>query len=172
MKTPKTLTFTGGLLSVALLSGCVGTGPNTQQGAVTGGVLGAIAGGIIGNNSRGHDTLGGAAIGGVLGAIAGGTIGNSIDHQRGTLYGSEREATTNVVVQTPPPQPPPPGPEVVTVQPGPGAVWVSGFYEFDGVRYIWVPGHWAYPPHGYRGYVAARWVYRGGSYVYVRGYWR
>lgn len=28
----------------ALLSGCVGSGPNTQQGAVTGGTLGALAG--------------------------------------------------------------------------------------------------------------------------------
>ncbi len=32
-------------------AGCVGTGPNTQQGAVTGGVLGAIAGGIIGSST-------------------------------------------------------------------------------------------------------------------------
>ena len=64
-----------------LLAGCVGTGPNTQQGAVTGGALGALAGGIIGNNSGGR-TWQGAAIGGVIGAIAGGAIGNVIDRLR------------------------------------------------------------------------------------------
>ena len=64
-----------------LLAGCVGTGPNTQQGAVTGGALGALAGGIIGNNSGGR-TWQGAAIGGVIGAIAGGAIGNVTDRLR------------------------------------------------------------------------------------------
>ncbi|MDB6168113.1 MAG: hypothetical protein JWM88_977, partial [Verrucomicrobia bacterium] len=38
----KTL-FLPALLTTALLSGCVGTGPNTQQGAVAGGALGALA---------------------------------------------------------------------------------------------------------------------------------
>ena len=74
------------LASSALLSGCVGTGPNTQQGAVTGGTLGAIAGAVIGHNSRGGDALGGAILGATAGAIAGGAIGNSVDAQRGTLY--------------------------------------------------------------------------------------
>lgn len=32
------------LVVVSLLTGCVGVGPNTQQGAVTGGALGALAG--------------------------------------------------------------------------------------------------------------------------------
>ena len=36
----------------ALLTGCVGTGPNTQQGAVGGAALGALAGAIIGNRSK------------------------------------------------------------------------------------------------------------------------
>ena len=72
----------------ALCAGCVGTGPNTQQGAVTGGALGAIAGAIIGNNSSSHNGLAGAAIGAAAGAIAGGTIGNAADNQQGTLYGA------------------------------------------------------------------------------------
>ncbi len=77
-------------------------------------------GGIIGNNSGGHNGLGGALIGGAIGAIAGGTIGNSVDHQNGTLYRSEYEATTNVAVPAIPPQPPPPA-EVQTAQPTPSA---------------------------------------------------
>ena len=53
MRQQSTLMFA--LVLSALSAGCVGTGPNTQQGAVTGGALGALAGGIIGNNS-GHQT--------------------------------------------------------------------------------------------------------------------
>src|ERR1035438_10303896 len=83
-------------LAAILCTGCVGTGPNTQNGAVTGGALGALAGAIIGNNSGGRNALGGAAIGAVAGAIAGGAIGNSVDHQQGTIYRSEYEATSNV----------------------------------------------------------------------------
>ena len=161
------------VLSLALCTlgaGCVGTGPNTQQGAVTGGALGALAGGIIGNNSGGR-TWQGAAIGAAVGAIAGGAIGNSIDWQHGSIYGSEREATTNVVVQQPPP-PPPMQPEYFPPQPDPYAVWIPGAWEFDGRAYIWVVGHWVVPPPHYVHYVGPHWSYRDGGYVYIRGYWR
>jgi YMGG-like Gly-zipper len=160
------------LLAVtSLLTGCVGTGPNTQNGAVAGGAIGALAGAIIGNNSRGHDALGGAVIGGIAGAIAGGTLGNSVDHQNGTIYRSEYEATTNVAVNQVPPPPAPPE-EVVTVQPTPSAIWIAGYYAFDGYRYYWVGGHWEIPPPQYHVFVRPHWVVRSGSYVYVRGYWR
>ena len=108
-------------------AGCVGTGPNTQNGAVAGGAMGALAGAIIGNNSGGHNALGGAAIGAVVGAIAGGTIGNSVDHQNGTIYHSEYEATTTVAVPSVPPTPPPPA-ELQTAQPTPSAVWQPDWY--------------------------------------------
>src|ERR1035438_10535575 len=116
-----------------VLTGCVGTGPNTQQGAVEGGALGAVTGAIIGNNSGGRNGAAGALIGGIAGAIAGGTIGNSVDHQNGTIYRSEYEATTNMAVPSVPPPPPPPS-ELQTAQPTPSAVWIYGFYDFDGYR--------------------------------------
>lgn len=158
----------------AFFSGCVGTGPNTQQGAVTGGALGALAGAIIGNNSGGHNALAGALIGGTVGAIAGGTIGNSVDQQRGTIYGSQAQATTNVVVEGPPPPPPPPpsGAYVMAAQPEPDAVWIPGYWDYDGVRYVWVQGCWRVPPRYHRMYVGPHWERRGGGYIYVRGYWR
>jgi hypothetical protein len=160
--------------AAAICAGCEGNGPNTQNGAVTGGVLGALAGGIIGHNSGGGgggNTLAGAAIGGVLGAIAGGSIGNSVDHQNGTIYRSEADATSNVAVAQVPPPPPPPV-DYVTPQPTPSAVWVAGYYGFDGYRYNWVPGHWEIPPPNYVVFVRPHWVYRGGEYIYIRGYWR
>ncbi|OUT54509.1 hypothetical protein SV7mr_16370 [Stieleria bergensis] len=51
-----------------------------QRGAVMGGLAGAIAGGIIGDNS---DKAGaGAAIGGVVGAVAGGILGDAADREQ------------------------------------------------------------------------------------------
>jgi Glycine zipper/WXXGXW repeat (2 copies) len=168
MKIPHTLIFASML--AALSSGCVGTGPNTQQGAVAGGAIGALAGAIVGNNS-GHHTLEGAAIGGVVGAVAGGTIGNSVDQQRGTIYRSQAEATTNVVVQEVPP-PPPPQREVIVVQPSPAAIWINGYWAFEDRRYVWVPGYWAEPPPQRRAFVQPHWERHGEGYVYIRGYWR
>jgi len=159
------------IVAAALCAGCVGTGPNTQNGAVAGGALGALTGAIIGNNSGGRNALGGAVIGAIAGSIAGGAIGNSVDHQNGTIYHSEYEATSNVAVAQVPP-PPAPQEDVVVEQPTPSAVWIAGYYGFDGYNYNWVPGHWEVPPPDYGVFVRPHWVYRGGAYVYVRGYWR
>lgn len=53
--------------------------PNTQRGATLGGIAGAIAGGIIGEN---NDEAGaGALIGGAIGALAGGAVGNARDKE-------------------------------------------------------------------------------------------
>jgi len=168
MKIPSTFILVS--VFVALNSGCVSTGPNTQQGAVAGGALGALAGAIIGNNS-GHRTLEGAAIGGAVGAVAGGTIGNSVDQQRGTIYRSQAEATTDVVVQEVPP-PPPPQREVIVVQPSPAAIWIDGYWAFEDQRYVWVPGYWTVPPPQRRAFVQPHWERHGEGYVYIRGYWR
>jgi hypothetical protein len=156
----------------ALGSGCVGTGPNTQQGAVSGATVGAIAGAIIGNNS-GHRTLEGAAIGAAAGAMAGGTLGNAADHQQGTLYTSPEAATTNYYATQPPP-PPPQRVEVVNaVRPAPAAVWINGYWLFDGRGYLWVASHWEVPPPRCHVYVTPRWVrHHHGRYVYIRGYWQ
>jgi len=57
-----------------------GYGRPPAQGAVAGALLGAAAGGIIGNQSR--RGLEGAAIGGLLGAFAGGGIQNSCQQRQ------------------------------------------------------------------------------------------
>jgi outer membrane lipoprotein SlyB len=164
--------FVSILILSALCAGCVGTGPNTQQGAVTGGAIGALTGAIIGNNSGGRNGFAGALIGGTIGAIAGGTIGNSIDNERNTLYTSEYQATTRVVVQQPPPPSPPAQPEVVVMQPRPDAIWIPGYWDFNGVQYVWIGGFWAIPPPYHHQYMAAHWANRGGSWVYIHAYWR
>jgi hypothetical protein len=153
------------LVAVTLLSaGCVGTGPNTQQGAVLGGALGAIAGAAL---DRGH--LGGAILGAEAGAIAGGTLGNSVDHQNGTIYGSD---DPSVVVVADPNAPAEPAPlaEVVTPCPGDGYVWISGYWNWNGYQYFWCPGLWSIVPYGY-GYIAPYWGWYHGHRVFYRGHW-
>lgn len=91
-KTPIFLT----LSSALLLAGCVqpsgtGTGygedPNARQknGAVIGGLLGAVAGASI---AKGDNKLKGAIIGGAIGAGTGALIGADLDRQAAELRGS------------------------------------------------------------------------------------
>ena len=157
----------------ALFTGCVGVGPNTQQGAVSGGAIGALAGAIIGNNSGGN-SLGGAAIGAAVGAIAGGTMGNSVDNQRGTLYDPPAAPRYRYRTAARPPSPPPPPPqnEAFTAPPAANALWIPGYWSYDGYRYTWAAGHWEIPPPNARSFVTAHWESRGGGYVFVPSYWR
>lgn len=73
------LTILSGICALALSNCAAPTGPNTQRGAVTGGLIGAVAGGIIGHQSG--RALEGAAIGGAAGAGAGSMYGNSQDQE-------------------------------------------------------------------------------------------
>lgn len=47
---------------------------------------------------------------------------------------------------------PPPAPleEVQQAAPAPGMAWIGGEWHWDGVRYVWTPGHWITPPPGQR----------------------
>ena len=158
-------------VTLALLSsGCVGMGPNTQEGAVKGAALGALAGAIIGNNSGGHGGRG-AVIGAAAGAIAGGTLGNKEDHSRGTIYRSEGDATSERIYSEEPVAPAPKT-DVMVVQSNPGTIWVPGHWFFSKDDYTWIPGHWETPPPRTRYYVPPHWKRRGQGFVYVRGYWQ
>lgn len=69
--------------------------------------------------------------------------------------------------------PPPPRPvEVVPVAPHPGWVWQPGYHRWDGVRYVWVPGHFAEPPYARARWIPGHWDRRGGGYVWIDGHWR
>lgn len=69
------------LAGIIALPSCADQGPNTQRGAITGGLLGAGAGAIIGNQS-GHAGTG-ALIGGASGALIGGAVGKNKDNREG-----------------------------------------------------------------------------------------
>jgi hypothetical protein len=74
------------------------------------------------------------------------------------------------VARTGPPRPL--GYGVMGVAPGPGYVWVDGFWDLRGGSWRWAPGYWARPPRGYSMWVTPSWRPYGHGYRYNRGYWR
>jgi hypothetical protein len=72
------------------------------------------------------------------------------------------------------PMPPPPSLAVgiVGARPGPGFVWVDGYHDWRGKRYVWVPGRWHKPPRPHAIWVPGSWGRRGPNHVWIRGYWR
>ena len=74
-----------------------------------------------------------------------------------------------VVIRIGPPAP-------IVEHPGPpperGFVWISGYHQYQGDHYVWVPGRWDRPPSPGQHWVAHRWVHRHGEWVLVEGHWR
>src|ERR1700728_410863 len=73
-----------------------------------------------------------------------------------------------VAVGTPPPPPPTAvvaGP--VGVAPGPGYVWVDGYWNWANGGWVWVPGRWELPPRGRGVWVAPKIEFR-----WHGGHWR
>jgi hypothetical protein len=77
------------------------------------------------------------------------------------------QATTVVVTQPPPPPPA----ETVVVAPGPGFVWLDGEYVWNG-GWIWVAGHWGYPPYSHAVWVRGYWGRGPHGWSRVPGHWR
>jgi hypothetical protein len=76
------------------------------------------------------------------------------------------------VVVADPGEPPPPQEEVVTVAPGPLAVWfwVPGCWEWRD-HWVWYGGHWAPRPHPGAIWIRSGWAHRGHGRVWVSGHW-
>jgi len=68
--------------------------------------------------------------------------------------------------------PPAPIYETVGVAPGPGYLWIGGYYHWSGGGWVWYRGHYARPPHPGAAWIRARYEFRGGRRVYIAGYWR
>ena len=86
--------------------------------------------------------------------------------------------TPNLARVSPPPAgyqsevSPPPMPDEVVVSPGPEYVWIPGCWEWNGWRWVWVRGHWGYPPYRGAVWVGGYWGHRGGGRYWVSGRWR
>lgn len=86
---------------------------------------------------------------------------------RETVVAGPVVGTEVIVTQAPPP----PRNEVVVVSPGPAYVWIPGAWVWQG-RWVWEGGRWSVPPRPGGVWVSHRYVYRGGTHVYVHGGWR
>jgi hypothetical protein len=77
-------------------------------------------------------------------------------------------AHAEVVVHTKPPhavseRPPAP--------PGPGYMWINGYQQWDGSKFVWQPGHWQKPPREHAIWMGARWEKTPQGYVFIDGWW-
>ncbi len=77
-----------------------------------------------------------------------------------------------VAYQVPPPPSAPYAVGAVGYAPGPGFVWVDGFWDLRGGRWAWAPGEWRRPPRAHAVWVRSYWEPRGHSYRFHRGHWR
>lgn len=67
--------------------------------------------------------------------------------------------------------PPPPIAEFRTPPPGPGYVWVDGYWDWTGYDWSWISGYWVAARPNYL-WVGPRYVVVSGRWVYQPGYWR
>ncbi len=58
------------------------------------------------------------------------------------------------------------------VAPGPGYVWMGGYWGYRGNAYAWVPGRWAVPPRPHAAWAPGYWEHHGGRYRFHEGRWR
>jgi hypothetical protein len=68
--------------------------------------------------------------------------------------------------------PPAPRYAVVGVAPGPGYVWINGYWGWRGGRYEWNEGRWERPPRGRHQWVEGQWHREGRGWRYHEGRWR
>jgi hypothetical protein len=67
-------------------------------------------------------------------------------------------------------QPPPVISEVRTVTPYAGAVWIPGYWHWNGYNHVWVGGHWSAPRVGWH-WEPDRWAQGPTGWYRVAGHW-
>jgi WXXGXW repeat (2 copies) len=68
------------------------------------------------------------------------------------------------------------GPPVLPVYvqplcPGPGFIWIPGYWAYGPDGYFWVPGTWVEPPEVGLLWTPGYWAWEDGFYVWNAGYW-
>ncbi|MGA2690771.1 MAG: hypothetical protein ABSF76_00265 [Opitutaceae bacterium] len=81
------------------------------------------------------------------------------------------DISLNINLEAPPP--PPRREVIIGVSPGPGFVWIGGYWDGGPGHYAWVGGRWASPPHGHGRWNPPHWDKgRDGHYHQTKGEWR
>jgi hypothetical protein len=60
---------------------------------------------------------------------------------------------------------------VQPVCPGPGYIWVPGYWAYNDFGYYWVPGTWVRAPFVGAFWTPGYWGWADGSYVWHEGFW-
>jgi WXXGXW repeat (2 copies) len=55
--------------------------------------------------------------------------------------------------------------------PGPGYIWVPGYWAYGPDEYFWVPGTWVYPPEAGLLWTPGYWAWENDFYFWHGGYW-
>jgi WXXGXW repeat (2 copies) len=57
--------------------------------------------------------------------------------------------------------------------PGPGYIWIPGYWAWNGAGYYWVPGYWTTPPAADLLWTPGYWAWNdtGKDFVFNSGYW-
>jgi len=55
--------------------------------------------------------------------------------------------------------------------PGPGYIWIPGYWAYGPVGYYWVPGYWVVAPFVGALWTPGYWGWANGLYVWHAGYW-
>ena len=85
----------------------------------------------------------------------------------GCAVGPDRCAPRAAALEVPT-MPPAPLAEIVTAPPAPNMTFVGGYWHWDALRWVWVPGHWVTPPPGQR-WAPSRAVRSGDHAIYHPG---
>jgi hypothetical protein len=62
--------------------------------------------------------------------------------------------------------------EAAIASPGPGYVWVPGYWNWSGSAYLWAPGIWQLPPRPHARWIAPEWRHTSRGWYRVDGHWR
>lgn len=90
------------------------------------------------------------------------------------LAGMWRVPEADIVAEqttTAPVAPPPPQTETVTVAPVRTAVWIGGFWQWNGTSWVWIAGSWQLRPETRVTWRAPEWRPRGNVHVLIPGGW-
>ena len=68
--------------------------------------------------------------------------------------------------------PPAPLVEARIAAPGPGYLWVPGYYTWDGSAYIWTAGRWTLRPRKGALWVPGHWQRERRGWFFIEGHWR
>ncbi len=68
--------------------------------------------------------------------------------------------------------PPPLRSEAVLVSPGPGYVWIPGYYRYERGGDVWIGGHYDRAPRARARWVPGHWENSRRGWYFVEGHWR